>query len=71
MLNKQKKNRTLIEDLPVAEQELTSQEMENVQGGKGYYESRSNTAKSDTPPPTPTTTPTSLLPPPTTTTSKP
>ena len=38
MLNKQKKNRTLIEDLPVAEQELTSQEMENVQGGKKYFE---------------------------------
>ena len=71
MLNKQKKNRTLIEDLPVAEQELTSQEMENVQGGKKYFESRSNTAKSDTPPLTPPPTPTSPLLPPPTTTGKP
>ena len=45
MSNEQKNSRTVIEDLPVAEQELTTEEMEKVEGGKAYYESRSNTAK--------------------------
>ena len=30
----EQKTRTLIEDLPTTEQELTAEEMENVQGGK-------------------------------------
>lgn len=33
MSNEQKKSRTLIEDLPVTEQELTEKELEKVQGG--------------------------------------
>ena len=51
MSNEQKNSRTLIEDLPVAEQELTTEEMEKVEGGKAYYESRSNTAKTEAAPP--------------------
>ena len=49
MPNEQKKSRTLIEDLPVAEQEMTAEEMGNVQGGKKYAESRSNVTSA--PPP--------------------
>ena len=33
MSNEQKNSRTVIEDLPVAEQELTADEMGKVQGG--------------------------------------
>ena len=61
MSNEQKNSRTLIEDLPVAEQELTAAEMEQVEGGKAYYESRSNTAKA-APLPDPTKTQTPLAP---------
>ena len=42
MSNEQKNSRTLIEDLPVAEQALTAEEMAKVEGGKTYNESRSN-----------------------------
>lgn len=73
MSNEQKKSRTLIEDLPVAEQALTTEEMENVQGGKTFFESRSNTTKegqsatttdpTTLPAPTPATTPTPTPPP--------
>jgi hypothetical protein len=73
MPNEKKKSRTLIEDLPVSEQELTAEEMENVQGGKTFFESRSNTTSTEPvckvcgnkhlpacppPPPPPTSTPT-------------
>ena len=51
MSNEQKNSRTVIEDLPVAEKELTTEEMEKVEGGKAYYESRSNTAKTEAAPP--------------------
>ena len=64
-MSNEQKTRTLIEDLPVAEQELTAEEMENVQGGKTYFESRSNTTSvpppigppKEPPPATPTTVP--------------
>lgn len=56
-LNK-KPNRTALKDLPVAEQELSDQEMDKVQGGKTYTESRSNTAAvAPTPEPTAARTP--------------
>ena len=42
MSNEQKNSRTVIEDLPVAEQELTAEEMEKVEGGKTWNETRSN-----------------------------
>ena len=42
MSNEQKNSRTLIEDLPVAEQELTAEEMGKVEGGKTWNETRSN-----------------------------
>ncbi len=48
-MSNEQKTRTLIEDLPVAEQEMTAEEMEKVQGGKTYFESRSNTTSA--PPP--------------------
>ena len=41
MAKNPKTKRTQIQDLPVAEQELTAEEMEKVEGG-GYYESRDN-----------------------------
>ena len=50
MSNETKTNRTQLTDLPVAEQEMTAEEMENVQGGKKYFESRSNVTSA--PPPT-------------------
>ena len=53
-MSNEQKNRTLIEDLPVAEQEMTAEEMANVQGGKTYFESRSNqTIAAVAPPPPP------------------
>ena len=48
MSNETKTNRTQLTDLPVAEQEMTAEEMENVQGGRTYHESRSNQTKTDT-----------------------
>ena len=42
MSNEQKNSRTVIEDLPVAEQELTAEEMEKVEGGKTWNETRDN-----------------------------
>ena len=49
MSNKTKTNRTQLTDLPVAEQEMTAEEMENVQGGKKYAESRSNITSAPSP----------------------
>ena len=40
MSNEQKNSRTVIEDLPVAEQELTTEEMEKVEGGNTWNEHR-------------------------------
>ena len=51
MSNETKTNRTELTDLPVTEQEMTAEEMENVQGGKTFYEARSNQTKTDTAPP--------------------
>lgn len=51
MSNEQKNSRTLIEDLPVTEQELTAEEMEKVEGGKTYNEQRSNNNVAAAPPP--------------------
>lgn len=45
MSNEQQNSRTVIEDLPVAEQELTADEMGKVQGG--------DTIKAPPPPPPP------------------
>lgn len=62
-MSNEQKTRTLIEDLPVTEQEMTTEEMENVQGGKTYFESRSNTTIAPKePPPNPTKTQTPLPP---------
>ena len=43
MSNEQKNSRTVIEDLPVVEQELTAAEMGNVQGGKAAEEKKKET----------------------------
>ena len=43
MANNQKPERTEVKDLPVAEQEMTEQEMEKVQGGAAPI----NTSKSN------------------------
>lgn len=50
MANQPKSPRTLLADLPAAEQELTTDDMKNVQGGKTFYESRRNEIASATPP---------------------
>ena len=42
MSNENETNRTQLTDLPVAEQEMTAEEMAQVQGGKTTNETRSN-----------------------------
>ena len=46
MSNEQKNSRTVIEDLPATEQELTEKEMEKVQGGVTISPAPPNTASS-------------------------
>lgn len=54
MAKNQKTNRTELEDLPIAEQELSKQEMDKVQGGAANLNlSKSNINRSPTVAPTP------------------
>ena len=62
MAKNPKTKRTQIQDLPVAEQELTTEEMEKVGGGKTWNETRSNNNVAAAPPPVPTKTQTPLPP---------
>lgn len=56
MANNQKPERTEVKDLPVAEQEMSAQEMAKVQGGGTINNSKSNIKNSPptAPPPPPT-----------------
>lgn len=52
-----KDSRTLVNDLISDEKVLSNDEMKSVEGGKNYYESRSNTNVNSTEAPPATTTP--------------